>query len=105
MASLLARLMPHEKTFFVQFTEVAENIEAAAHALESWMSNGQSRKSTSIDRLTASSSGAGPPAKRPPQSLCDFEPSECEAGISKADVGARVRQSTAETTYLCGIVQ
>ncbi len=33
MASLLARLLPQEKSFFVQFTAVAENIEAGARAL------------------------------------------------------------------------
>ena len=43
---------------------------ASAHALESRTSCGQRRKSVPMERLIASSSGDGPPAKRPPQSLC-----------------------------------
>ena len=43
---------------------------ATAHALDKRMSNGQRRKSTPMELLSASNSGAGPPAKRPPHSLC-----------------------------------
>jgi len=50
-----------------------------AHALERRMSCGQRRRSVPMDRLMASRSGEGPPAKRPPQSLWD--PSADPAGV------------------------
>ena len=42
---------------------------AIAQAFDSWMSNGQRRKSMPIELLSASNSGAGPPENRPPHSL------------------------------------
>ena len=44
--------------------------ERRSPGLDKRTSKGQSRMSVPMDRFTASSSGAGPPAKRPPQSLC-----------------------------------
>ena len=54
---------------------------AMAHAFDSWMSNGQRRKSTPIELFSASNSGAGPPAKRPPQSLCDAAGAVANAAV------------------------
>ena len=55
---------------------------ATAHAFESWTSYGQSRKSMPIELFSASNSGAGPPANRPPHSLCDVLPTRRRSATS-----------------------